>query len=168
MQNKIFLELGSNIGDRLSFLKKAVKGISGNRHILINGTSSVYETEPWGISEQNIFLNMALEVSSDLPPDILLEFLKGLEKSIGRKNRSRWNEREIDIDIIFYGDKIFKSDSLTIPHPEMQKRNFVLIPLSELDGSFVHPLLGISIDRLLRESTDKLYCRKTNQVLYPL
>ncbi len=161
MQNNIYLGLGSNIGDRLSFLRKAISEISKNKDISIKRISSVYESEAWGVREQNSFLNLVIEVSSSLSPLNLFYFLKNIEIALGRKSRPKWTEREIDIDVIFYGDIIYSDNSLRIPHPELQNRNFVLLPMSELNENFIHPTLGVNIGMLLKNSPDKLVCKKT-------
>ncbi len=162
MQDKIFLGLGSNIGDRLSFLRKAVLEIYACGDIKVNKLSSIYESDAWGVEEQNSFLNMALEISSSLSAAELLKFLKNAEVNIGRKQRTRWTEREIDIDIIFYGSAVIQKDNIIIPHPEMQNRKFVLMPLCEIDKDFIHPVYGISIETLLRCTRDKLSCTATD------
>lgn len=162
MQDKIFLGLGSNIGDRLSFLRKAVTGINDRKDIIVNKMSSVYESDAWGVEEQNSFLNMVMEISSSLSAAELLTFLKYLEINTGRKQRARWTEREIDIDIIFYGNKIINLENIIIPHPEMQNRKFVLMPLCEIDKDFIHPVSGISCETLLQCTRDKLSCTATD------
>jgi 2-amino-4-hydroxy-6-hydroxymethyldihydropteridine diphosphokinase len=162
LQDKIFLGLGSNIGDRLSFLRKAVTGINDRKDIIVNKMSSVYESDAWGVEEQNSFLNMVMEISSSLSAAELLTFLKYLEINTGRKQRARWTEREIDIDIIFYGNKIINLENIIIPHPEMQNRKFVLMPLCEIDKDFIHPVSGISCETLLQCTRDKLSCTATD------
>lgn len=165
MQDKIFLGLGSNIGDRLSFLRKAVTGINDRKDIIVNKMSSVYESDAWGVEEQNSFLNMVMEISSSLSAAELLTFLKYLEINTGRKQRARWTEREIDIDIIFYGNKIINLENIIIPHPEMQNRKFVLMPLCEIDKDFIHPVSGISCETLLQCTRDKLSCTATDLII---
>lgn len=162
MQDKIFLGLGSNIGDRLSFLRKAVLEIYACGNIEVNKISSVYESDAWGVKEQNSFLNMVMEISSSFSAAELLEFLKYLEIKIGRKQRARWTEREIDIDIIFYGSTVIHEEDIIIPHPEMQNRKFVLLPLCEIDKDFIHPVSGISCETLLQCTRDKLTCTATD------
>ena len=112
--------------------------------------SSMYETKPWGLTDQPDFVNMAVEAETDLAPIELLEMLKKIEKDMGRRDTIRWGPRIIDLDILLYDDIILKTDSLTIPHPLMHEREFVLGPLSEIAGDLIHPVLKKSIGDLLK------------------
>lgn len=143
----IYLGLGSNIGDRLGYLQDAVKEL----RVLgeITKVSSVYETPPWGKEDQDPFLNACVEMSTDLEPDELLYKIKQIEENLGRQQREHWGPREIDIDILFYDDLHYLSQRLTIPHPLLHERAFVLVPLSEIAPDFKHPVPGISINELL-------------------
>lgn len=151
----IYLGLGSNIGDKLSFLKSAEEEIAKLKNTKVLRSSSVYRTEPWGIKAQEEFLNSVLEIESELEPEELLKELKEIEIVLGRKNREKWFEREIDIDILFYNDLIIKNAQVNIPHPEIQNRKFVLVPMCELNAGFVHPLLNSTLESLLKNTKDK-------------
>lgn len=119
-------------------------------------TSALYETEPWGVKDQNWFLNMTAEIKTPLSPEDLLVKCQNIEKTLGRnrENETRWGERTIDIDIIFYDKTIMKTDILTIPHKHMHERAFVLVPLLELIPDFVHPVFNKSVSDLYDELED--------------
>jgi 2-amino-4-hydroxy-6-hydroxymethyldihydropteridine diphosphokinase len=150
----IYLGLGSNIGDKLSFIKSAEKEISKLNGTKVLRSSSIYKTEPWGIKSQDEFLNSVLEIEFTFKPEDLLKELKKIEIFLGRKKRDKWSEREIDIDILFFHNMILKSDNMNIPHPEIQNRKFVLIPLCELNHGFIHPVFNCTIKTLLERTTD--------------
>lgn len=155
MEVDTYLLLGSNLGDRVSAISKAIYMIDELHRTAVVRTSSFYETEPFGFLEQPFFLNVAVMIKTCLSPETLLQHLKLIEKKIGRKEREKWHEREIDIDIIFYGKNIVETSTLTIPHPLMHLRRFVLAPLVEIDPEFVHPVFGKSLAGLLDECPDK-------------
>jgi 2-amino-4-hydroxy-6-hydroxymethyldihydropteridine diphosphokinase len=151
----IYLGLGSNIGDRLNFIESAVNEISKIRDTKVLRSSSIYRTEPWGIKSQEEFLNSVLEIESSLAPEDLLKELKVIEIVLGRKNREKWFEREIDIDILFYDNLVLVNKQICIPHPEIQNRKFVLVPLCELNPGHMHPELKSSAESLLKNTCDK-------------
>ncbi|MGC8595602.1 MAG: 2-amino-4-hydroxy-6-hydroxymethyldihydropteridine diphosphokinase [Candidatus Kryptoniota bacterium] len=161
MEVDAYLLLGSNLGDRVASILTAIRMIGELRDTNLLRTSSIYETEPFGFSEQPPFLNIGVIVRTNLSPEFLLHNLKLIEKKIGRKERPKWHEREIDIDIIFYGKSIVQTRSLTIPHPLMHLRRFVLVPLVEIDSDFMHPVYGKNLATLLAECTDQSYARRT-------
>ncbi|MCL2474036.1 MAG: 2-amino-4-hydroxy-6-hydroxymethyldihydropteridine diphosphokinase [Alphaproteobacteria bacterium] len=138
---KVILALGSNLGDRNAMLNNAITEL-GQSGFNIRKTSSIIETEPWGITEQPRFLNMCVAAETSLSPLEMLETLKSIEKKIGRQARERWGAREIDIDIIFIENQIIETESLKVPHPFMQERLFVLTPLAEIAPDMKHPVLG--------------------------
>jgi len=153
--SKVILSLGSNTGDRLANIEKAITLI--NRHIgIINSKSSLYETEPCGYKSENNFLNMVLEVETNLLPNTILSKCKEIEKTNGRKNISNtYTDRSIDIDILFYENEIIDSPTLKIPHPLLHQRKFNLIPLNDIIPDFIHPVLNKSISELLNLCEDK-------------
>lgn len=153
---KIYLGLGSNKGDRLAFIENAVDDITRIELTSLLRVSSVYETEPWGIRDQNFFLNCVAEITTGLDANVLSGKLKDVEKIIGRTNSSKWHEREIDIDLLFYGDMIVNSNNLRVPHAEVENRNFVLVPLNEIVPQLIHPVSGKTIAELLEASKDNL------------
>ncbi|UCG28939.1 MAG: 2-amino-4-hydroxy-6-hydroxymethyldihydropteridine diphosphokinase [Bacteroidales bacterium] len=154
----VYLLLGSNLGNRSENLDKAAFFIQ-SKIGRIKKNSSVYVTKPWGFEHPNYFLNQAMEIETDLEPKNLMSEILKIEEQIGRDQRSAtYSARQIDIDIIFYGDMIINERFVTIPHPYMQKRKFVLIPLCELNPGMKHPVLNKSIRNLLDE------CRDTGDV----
>jgi 2-amino-4-hydroxy-6-hydroxymethyldihydropteridine diphosphokinase len=144
---KVYLGLGSNLGDRMSNLASAVERLS--RKITIKKISSVYETEPVYYKEQPLYLNAALCAVTELDPFELLRFVKGIEGDLGRQTSFRNAPRTIDIDILFYGDQAIETSELTIPHPRIAERAFVLVPLAEIAPRLVHPLLQKRVSELL-------------------
>lgn len=143
----VYLGLGTNLGDRRANLENAIKAI--NHKMIVLGKSSVYETKAWGYTEQPDFLNQVIEVSTDLSPLSFLNFLKRTETELGRVENFRYGPRLIDIDILFYGRLIRNTARLQIPHPKLHERAFVLVPMAELKGEFVHPVLEKTIAELL-------------------
>ncbi|MCE1164550.1 MAG: 2-amino-4-hydroxy-6-hydroxymethyldihydropteridine diphosphokinase [Bacteroidetes bacterium] len=155
MKENVFLGLGSNVGNRALYLKKTTDAIAEHKRIKLIKSSSVYETEPWGIRDQENFLNSVLKIETDLTPSELLKFLKATEKSVGRTKRGKWLEREIDIDILFFGDLVYQSESLAVPHKEIQNRKFVLVPMNEIAQDFTHPVLFKTMKKMLSDTRDK-------------
>ncbi len=134
---KVYLSLGSNIGDRVSFLNEAINFIKNNKYIENVEISSFYETDPRGYVEQDRFVNCVVSLKTDLEALDLLTFCQSIEKKLKRIRLFRWGPRTIDVDILLYGSLELKTHKLTIPHERMYERAFVLIPLSELDSSFL-------------------------------
>ena len=145
-QHIIFLGLGSNVGNKKQNLEKAIKKM-GEKISMIS-VSKFYETEPWGYKDQDKFLNVAVSGKTKLTPMQLLNFVEQIEKEIGRIKRFKWGPREIDVDILFYDDFIYKNKFITIPHPFIQEREFVLKPLMDLDPNFVHPVFKKTVRQL--------------------
>lgn len=149
-----YIGFGSNIGDREANINRAI-GILKQK-IKIIKISSLNETKPMYMENQGWFLNGAAKVDTELKPKELLDLLKNTEKNLGRKETGRNGPRIIDLDILFYGDQILNEDDLHIPHPKIQERAFVLVPLAEIEPNFVHPVYKKSVGKLLSElSYDK-------------
>jgi 2-amino-4-hydroxy-6-hydroxymethyldihydropteridine diphosphokinase len=154
--NRTFLSLGSNLGDSRSYLQKAVELIGRNTAInQITGISPVYRTKAWGKTDQPDFLNMVMELNTKGSPEMLIREILEIEKMMGRIRAEKWGERIIDIDILLYGNKIVKAENLVVPHPEMHKRKFVLVPLMDLDPNVIHPLFKKNISQLLDVCEDE-------------
>ncbi|MFK8104439.1 MAG: 2-amino-4-hydroxy-6-hydroxymethyldihydropteridine diphosphokinase [Saprospiraceae bacterium] len=150
-----YLHLGSNIGDRLHHLR-AAKAQIAERIGPISQYSKYYETEAWGLTDQADFINQAIGVQTELSPEALLDTVLSIEENLGRERKEKWSARLIDIDIIFYGDQIVQSERLAIPHPHLHQRNFVLIPMLEIAGDWMHPQLLQTIEELYLTSKDPL------------
>ncbi len=140
---KVYLSLGSNIGDSFNFLTEAVKHIDSD-NIKVTAVSPVYTTEPWGKTDQALFMNCAVELETELSPWKLKNFFRDIEYSLGKDIKQRWGERTIDIDIIFYGNKIIYEKKLIIPHPRFYFRNFVLIPLCDISTQIFDPVTNLA------------------------
>lgn len=157
--NDVYLLLGSNLGNRFLNIRDATKLISSGIG-QIDVASVIYETEPWGNSNQDKFLNQVVKLSSNEESLVLLEKILSIEQRLGRKRIGGQNSaRTIDIDILFYGDLTVSSDILEIPHPRLHLRNFTLVPLNEIAPDLIHPLIGKSINQLLNCCPDKLEVR---------
>jgi len=157
----IFLGLGSNIGDKLEYLQAALKGIESLHGTSLLRTSSIYATEPVGNKNQPEFLNLVAEIESNLSPQRLLAELKSIERDLGRRQTERWGPREIDIDILYYNSTITTEKDFQVPHGEVSKRRFVLVPLAEIAPQFQDPISKISLSELLQRCPDKSAVRKT-------
>src|ERR1041385_6144436 len=160
---RVYLGLCSNVNDRLKFLRKALEEI----RILatIHSISSIYETEPVGMSSTELFYNMALSIDTDDRPPELLKKLKTIEKKIGRKQTGRMRDREIDIDILLYRGWSYEDGAIIVPHPELEHRRFALEPLSEIDPTAIHPTLGKTIATLLRQCHDQSRVLRTSHTI---
>ena len=149
-----YLGLGSNLGSRKQHLQQAVFELENSAANKVLKISSIYETEPVGYVAQPWFLNLVLEMHTNLNPYELLQFVKEIESKVGRKETFKWGPRVVDIDILVYGNKIIKSRQLIIPHPEIHARRFVLLPLSEISPNFIHPEKKLSIKQMLATCSD--------------
>ncbi|MBM7580678.1 2-amino-4-hydroxy-6-hydroxymethyldihydropteridine diphosphokinase [Jeotgalibacillus terrae] len=144
-----YLSLGSNIGDAKRNLQEAVKMLDASPSIEVTKVSSIYETDPVGFTDQQVFLNIAAEVKTELSAEGLLDEAQGVEQSLGRERKIHWGPRTIDLDILLYDTDNIQSERLTVPHPYMHERSFVLVPLNEIAAGAVHPVSGKSVRELL-------------------
>lgn len=158
MTNGIYLLSGSNLGDRVANMARALEFIEQKAGRLV-AQSQLYETAAWGIEAQPSFLNQVMEIASTLSPRELLNTLLSIEMEMGRERRQKWGERLIDLDILYYGDLVLNEQALSIPHPHLQERRFTLVPLCELAPLLVHPVLGKTQQELLDECPDELEVR---------
>jgi 2-amino-4-hydroxy-6-hydroxymethyldihydropteridine diphosphokinase len=153
--NKVFLLIGGNMGDRLQNLHQAIALLSAACGPVIQ-QSAVYETAAWGKTDQAAFLNQALVLSTSLTPQELITTILSVEEKMGRLRMEKNGPRVIDIDIIFYNEVVMHEPHLTIPHPQLQNRRFVLVPLNEIAPGYVHPVLHKTVTELLAECEDEL------------
>ena len=149
MDHIVYLALGSNMGNRLSNLKAAVLNLTPQ--MTVKQKSSVYETPPWGFTEQDAFLIQVVKVTTYLEPEPLLRHLKRMETALGRVPNFQNGPRVIDIDILFFDKMIINTPPLVVPHPRLHERAFVLVPLAEIEPDFVHPILQRPINKILED-----------------
>lgn len=150
MSTTAYLSLGSNLGDRLGYLVRGLALLEA-AHTRVTGVSSVYETLPQGKTDQPLFLNLAASLETDLDAQALLRHMQAAERALGRERRERWGPRTIDIDLLLYDDAVIQEPNLTVPHPYMCQRAFVLVPLLELQPGLTLPggePLGTVLQRL--------------------
>jgi 2-amino-4-hydroxy-6-hydroxymethyldihydropteridine diphosphokinase len=150
----VFVGLGSNLGNRLEFLRRAVRLLSSTRGCRLRKVSSVYETEPVGVREQAPFLNAVVEMEVVLDPAGFFRHCQEIEADSGRQRGARWGPRTLDIDILSFGDRVMATERLTIPHPELHRRRFVLVPWAEIAPQHVVAGHGKSVAELLRDCPD--------------
>ena len=148
MTEQIFIGLGSNLGERKQNLKDAVHALE-RAGVRVTAVSPVYETEPWGMTDQPAFLNLCVAVRSEREPRALLALLKQIEEEMGREPAGRWGPRLIDLDLLLYGERVVAEEELQVPHPRLAERAFVLAPLAEIAPGRKHPETGQTIDQLL-------------------
>ena len=151
-----FLSLGSNRGDRKLHLKTALAKLNALEKTEIISVSNLYSTAAWGKEDQPDFLNMAVGIKTFFQPEILMKKIIRIEEEMGRVRMEKWGPRIIDIDILMFGNEKINSETITLPHPEMHKRKFVLVPMKDIAAEIIHPVYNKSIDRLAEECADPL------------
>lgn len=154
MAERVFVGLGSNVGDRLGHLEQARARLAQVPQVRVNTSASIYETEPVGPVKQGWFLNTVVELATSLSPRALLQLCQQIEADMGRVKRERWGPREIDLDLLLYGARVRDEPGLQLPHAELARRRFVLEPLAELAPQLQHPTLHKTIRELLAALKD--------------
>ncbi|WP_455378926.1 2-amino-4-hydroxy-6-hydroxymethyldihydropteridine diphosphokinase [Petrachloros mirabilis] len=157
MKETVYIGFGSNVGDRVDFCDRAVTLMSLLPHSQLTGVSLLYETEPVKDGSNpgdEWFLNGVVRLETEVTPKSLLSALREVERALGRNQDNRSGPRTIDLDILFYGDRIIDEADLVVPHPRLHRRRFVLMPLSELDPLLVHPVRRLSVNQMLAEVGD--------------
>jgi len=169
MKHICYLSLGSNIGDRLNFIRKALDLLKDEK-LIIDKISSVYECQSWGFIGSDFF-NSCVKIKTFYNPFQLLKKIQKIEKRLGRvdvKKESLYSSRTIDLDILFFDNLILSKKELIIPHPRVELRNFVLFPLSEISKNLVHPISGRTIEEIMDLKKDKSLVEKTKLCVYDL
>lgn len=159
-----YLGLGSNLGDRLEALHHAIESLQSSPDISVMRVASVYETAPWGKSDQPNFLNTCVELETHLCARVFLERCHEIEKAFGRTRRTKLEPRTLDIDVLLLGEQTVDYGDVTIPHPRLHERRFVLVPLAELAPHAVHPVLHKTIGELLEACIDPLAVSRIDEV----
>lgn len=160
---KVYLSLGSNMGNRQGYLQKAVEALNHLPETEVKEVSSYYETAAWGLRDQADFLNLALSLETQLPAATLLSSCQQIEKDLDRVRHEHWGPRTVDIDILLYGQEIWETEHLKVPHPFMTQRAFVLVPLLEIAEDLVEPQTGQAYEKYLSQ-LDTSDVRKLEQV----
>jgi 2-amino-4-hydroxy-6-hydroxymethyldihydropteridine diphosphokinase len=161
--NRAVISLGSNVGDRLANLNRAKNELQEKDcHLLL--ASSVYETAAWGNTSQNSFYNEVIEIETKLSAQALMQIIFEIENKMGRVRKEKWEPRIIDMDILFFNDDVINETHLTVPHPFVHERKFVLVPMDEILPRFIHPIFKKTIHDLLSSVEDKLEVKR----IFPL
>jgi 2-amino-4-hydroxy-6-hydroxymethyldihydropteridine diphosphokinase len=150
---KVYLGLGSNIGNRQDYINQAIGKLS--QKVIVKRESNIYESEPWGESDQDLFLNMCIEIETNLEPNELYELILKIETELNKQKTTKYGPRTIDIDILIYSPTARDHSPLIIPHPRLTQRNFVLSPLSEIAPDLIHPVDNKTISELQSICNDK-------------
>lgn len=156
----VLLAFGSNLGDKITNISNALNLLNNSSNLKLIKSSSFYSSEPMGYANQPWFINSAALFTTSLSPSALNSVTKQIEKQLGRIDRGRWHEREIDIDILLYNRHIMKTQMLTIPHKDLHNRLFVLVPAAEIAPDMIHPVFNLSIANLLANCKDILKLNK--------
>ncbi len=160
--NNVYLGLGSNVGEKVENIRRVIDFFCNDNRFVNLKLSSLYETVPYGEIEQENFINGVIYFRTKITLEILFDITKSLEKKIGRIKRKTWGPREIDIDILLFGDLIIKNERISIPHKDLLNRDFVIVPLLEINDELIHPIEKKKIKSFLSELNDKYIIGKIN------
>jgi 2-amino-4-hydroxy-6-hydroxymethyldihydropteridine diphosphokinase len=163
---RVFVGLGSNLGDRYLQLSRAADLLKKIEQTSVVWFSSVYETDPWGKADQPHFLNAVGELNTPLAPGELYPHLRAIELQLGRTSSERWGPREIDIDLLLYDGLVYADDTVTVPHPQLEHRRFVLVPFREIGKDVIHPVNGMTVEEMAAACRDQGRVVKTNYHLH--
>ncbi|MGE5177699.1 MAG: 2-amino-4-hydroxy-6-hydroxymethyldihydropteridine diphosphokinase [Bacteroidota bacterium] len=166
MMRRVYVGIGSNLGDREFLIRKAVESLRLLPQTNVSRVSSLYDTDPVGETDQPPFLNAVAWIETELPPRDLLWQMLLIEKRMGRVRSRRWGPRPIDLDLLFYDDEVIEEPDLQVPHPEAHRRAFVLLPLLELDPNFRHPVTGETVRRMIQKLPPNPPVRKLGRFWY--
>lgn len=150
-----YVALGSNLGDRQAYLRSGIDGVKAHPLCRVEEVAPVYVTAPYGGVKQEDFLNTVMKVKTLLEPEQLLDVLQGLEQKAGRERKIHWGPRTLDLDVLFFDGQILETPRLTVPHPDLENRDFVLKPLCDIAPGLVHPVNGKTAYRMLKELEEK-------------
>lgn len=148
-----YLAVGSNMGDKVQYISGAIRALTSHPQIKVKKVSDLIQSEPYGVLDQEDFLNGVLEIETLLAPEELLDAIHDIEDAAGRVRVRRWGPRTLDLDLLFYDKLVYESENLVIPHADLQNRDFVLEPLSTLAPNYRHPILGKTVMEMLQELT---------------
>ncbi|PFR30523.1 2-amino-4-hydroxy-6-hydroxymethyldihydropteridine diphosphokinase [Bacillus cereus] len=168
MKNVVYVALGSNIGDRYTYLSQAIELLNKNPHIRVEDISSVYETDPVGYTDQNRFLNLVIKISTNLLPQELLVVTQKVEVGLGRKREIRWGPRTVDLDILLYNQENIESENLIVPHPRMFERAFVIVPLLEINQDIKQNISRSQVDEMKRREGVTVWKQKNGEGVFVL
>jgi len=168
MNNIAYIALGSNIGERYTYLTEAIKFLNKNPYIHVDDVSSVYETEPVGYTDQSCFLNLVIKISTNLSSQELLKVTQKVENGLGRKREIRWGPRTIDLDILLYNQENIEAENLIVPHPRMFERAFVIVPLLEINQDIKQDISRSQVEEMKRREGVTVWKQKNGEDAFVL
>ncbi|EMA6344945.1 2-amino-4-hydroxy-6-hydroxymethyldihydropteridine diphosphokinase [Bacillus cytotoxicus] len=168
MKNTVYIALGSNIGDRYTYLTQAIDLLDKNSDIQVEAVSSIYETDPVGYTDQNRFLNVVIKISTNLLPQELLTVTQKIENDLGRKREMRWGPRTIDLDILLYNQDNIEAENLIVPHPRMFERAFVIVPLLEINQDIEQNISRSQVEEMKRREGVTVWKQKNGEDAFVL